>query len=98
MAARSGGPDAAELGRRVWNDLRGRAGNDPAQFAPVTREDISGWLRDGVLASLIREAIPGITGSDLRRPREYLGASGMITNVGSGQRGQGQPQWFIRAN
>lgn len=98
MAQRSRGPDAAQLGRRVWDDLRGRAEDDPAEFTPVTRRDVSGWLWDGALASLIRVAVPGIADRDLRRAREYLNASGMITNVGGGPRGQGQPQWFIRAD
>lgn len=98
MAPRSRRPDAAEVGHRVWNHLRVRAGKLPGEFTPVTRDDATGWLWDGALAGLIREAIPGIADSDLRRAREHLNASGMITNLGSGQCGAGQPQWFIRAD
>jgi hypothetical protein len=98
MAARSRRPDAAEAGHRIWNDLRGRAENRPGEFTSATRDNVAGWLWDGALASLIREAIPGIADSDLRRAREYLIASGMITNVGSGQHGSAQPRWFIRAD
>ena len=87
MATGGRSPDAAELGRRVWDDLRGRAGERPRQFSPVTRKDVSGWLWDGALASLIRVAVAGIADRDLRRAREYLNASGMITNAGGGQRG-----------
>ena len=46
------------------------------------------------MATLIREAVPGIADTDLRRAREYLNASGMVVN----QRGGGQPLWFIRAD
>lgn len=45
---------------------------------------------------MIREAVPGITDTDLRRAREYLNACGMVVNVRANQRGA-QPQWFIRA-
>ena len=68
----------------------------PAQFTPQTRDDVTGWLWEGPFATLIREAIPGIAGADLRRAREYLNACGMVVNVRAGQRGA-QPQWFIRA-
>jgi hypothetical protein len=68
----------------------------PAQFTPETRDDVTGWLWEGPFATLIREAIPGIAGTDLRRAREYLNACGMVVNVRAGQRGA-QPQWFIRA-
>jgi hypothetical protein len=67
----------------------------PAQFTPETRDDVTGWLWEGPLAALIREAIPGIAGTDLRRARDYLNACGMVVNVRAGQRGA-QPQWFIR--
>ena len=67
-----------------------------AQFTPETRDDVTGWLWEGPFAALIREAIPGIAGTDLRRAREYLNACGMVVNVRAGQRGA-QPQWFIRA-
>jgi hypothetical protein len=60
------------------------AEDDPAGFTPVTRKDVPGWLCDGALASLIRQAVPGIIDGDLRLAREYLNASGMITNVGGG--------------
>ena len=76
--------------------MRSRAGDMPAQFAPETRDDVTGWLWEGPLAALIREAIPGISGTDLRRAREYLNACGMVVNVRASQRGA-QPQWFIRA-
>jgi hypothetical protein len=46
---------------------------------------------------LIRDAIPGIAETDLRRAREYLNACGMVVNVRGNQR-SGQPQWFIRAH
>jgi len=67
----------------------------PAQFTPETRDDVTGWLWEGSLAALIREAIPGVAGADLRRARDYLNACGMVVNVRAGQRGA-QPQWFIR--
>ena len=76
--------------------MRSRAGDMPAQFTPETRDDVTGWLWEGPFATLIREAIPGIAGTDLRRVREYLNACGMVVNVRAGQRGA-QPQWFIRA-
>jgi len=76
--------------------VRSRASDMPAQFAPETRDDVTGWLWEGPLAALIREAIPGISGTDLRRAREYLNACGMVVNVRASQRGV-QPQWFIRA-
>jgi hypothetical protein len=98
MAARSRRPDAAEVGHQTWNHLRVRAEKRPGEFTPVTRDNAAGWLWDGALSSLIREAIPGIADSDLRRAREYLNASGMITNLGGGQHGAGQPQWFIRGD
>jgi hypothetical protein len=83
MAARSRRPEAAELGHRIWEHLHGRAEERPAEFRPATRDDVTGWLWDGVLASMIREAVPGIAGSDLRRAREYLNASGMVVNRGA---------------
>lgn len=98
MAPRSRRPDAAELGHRIWDHLRGRAENLPGEFTPDTRDDVTGWLWEGAVASLIREAIPGITDSDLRRAREYLNASGMVVNVRGHQRGAGPPQWFIRSS
>jgi hypothetical protein len=97
MAARSRRPGAAELGHRIWEHLHGRAEARPGEFRPATRDDVTGWLWDGVLASMIREAVPGIADSDLRRAREYLNASGMVVNMGGDQRGAGPPQWFIRA-
>ena len=97
MAARSRRPEAAELGHRIWEHLHGRAEGRPGEFRPATRDDVTGWLWDGVLASMIREAVPGIADSDLRRAREYLNASGMVVNMGGDQRGAGPPQWFIRA-
>ena len=57
----------------------------PAQFTPETRDDVTGWLWEGPFATLIREAIPGIAGTDLRRAREYLNACGMVVNVRAGQ-------------
>jgi hypothetical protein len=87
-------PDAAGLGRRVWDHARSRAGDMPAQFTPQTRDDVTGWLWEGPFATLIREAIPGVAGTDLRRAREYLHACGMVVNVRAGQRGA-QAQWFI---
>jgi hypothetical protein len=89
-------PDAAGLGRRVWDHVRSRADDMPAQFTPQTRDDVTGWLWEGPFATLIHEAIPGIAGTDLRRAREYLHACGMVVNVRAGQRGA-QPQWFIGA-
>jgi hypothetical protein len=97
MAARSRRPEAAELGHRIWEHLHGRAEERPGEFRPATRDDVTGWLWDGVLANMIREAVPGIADSDLRRAREYLNASGMVVNMGGDQRGAGPPQWFIRA-
>lgn len=82
MAARSRRPGAAELGRRIWEHLHGRAEERPGEFRPTTRDDVTGWLWDGVLASVIREAVPGIADSDLRRAREYLNASGIVVNMG----------------
>src|SRR5690348_17741282 len=75
---RSRMPDAAGLGRRVWDHVRSRAGDMPAQFTPQTRDDVTGWLWEGPFATLIREAIPGIASTDLRRAREYLNACGMV--------------------
>ena len=98
MAPRSRRAGSAELGHRIWDHMRGRAKSAPGEFPPDTRDDVEGWLWEGVVASLIREAIPGIADSDLRRAREYLNASGMVLNVRGHQRGGGQPQWFIRAN
>lgn len=68
----------------------------PEEFTPDTRDDVTGWLWEGPFATLIRDAIPGIAETDLRRAREYLNACGMVVNVRGNQRG-GQPQWFIRA-
>jgi hypothetical protein len=68
----------------------------PEQFTPGTRDDVTGWLWEGPLATLIREAVPGIADADLRRAREYLNACGMVVNVRANQRGA-QPRWFIRA-
>src|SRR5216683_3567868 len=95
MAPRSRRPDAAKLGHRIWDHLRDRAENLPGEFTP---DDVTGWLWEGAVASVIREAIPGIADSDLRRAREYLSASGMVVNVGGYQRGGGQPRWFIRSS
>jgi hypothetical protein len=69
----------------------------PGEFTPDTRDDVTGWLWEGPFATLIRDAIPGIADTDLRRAREYLNACGMVVNVRGNQRG-GQPQWFIRAH
>jgi hypothetical protein len=98
MAPRSRGPDAAKLGHRIWDHLRDRAEHPPGEFTPDAREDVTGWLWEGAVVSVIREAIPGIADSDLRRAREYLSASGMVVNVGGYQRGGGQPRWFIRSS
>jgi hypothetical protein len=97
MAPRSRTPDAAGLGRRVWEHVRSRASDAPEEFTPDTRDEITGWLWEGPFAALIRQAIPGITDTDLRRAREYLNASGMVVNVRGNQR-DAQPQWFIRAH
>ena len=72
MAPRSRGPDAAKLGHRIWDHLRDRAEHPPGEFTPDAREDVTGWLWEGAVVSVIREAIPGIADSDLRRAREYL--------------------------
>ena len=69
----------------------------PGEFTPETRDDVTGWLWEGPFATLIRDAIPGVADTDLRRAREYLNACGMVVNVRGHQRG-GQPQWFIRAH
>jgi hypothetical protein len=69
----------------------------PGEFTPDTRDDVTGWLWEGPFATLIRDAIPGIADTDLRRAREHLNACGMVVNVRGNQRG-GQPQWFIRAH
>lgn len=69
----------------------------PEQFTPGTRDDVTGWLWEGSLATLIREAVPGIADADLRRAREYLNTCGMVVNVRANQRGA-QPRWFIRAH
>jgi hypothetical protein len=97
MAPHGRRPDVAELGHRIWEYLRGRAGSQPDEFVPDTHDDVTGWLWEGAVAALIREAVPGIADTDLRRAREYLNASGMVVNVRH-QRGGGQPQWFIRAD
>src|SRR6266516_422548 len=89
-------PDAAGLGRRIWDHVRSRAGDAPEEFTPHTRDEATGWLWEGAFATLIREAVPGIADTDLRRAREYLNACGMVVNVRVNQRGA-QPQWFIRA-
>ena len=47
MAPRNRTPDAAGLGRRVWDHVRSRAGDMPAQFTPETRDDVTGWLWEG---------------------------------------------------
>jgi hypothetical protein len=75
MAPYSRRPDAAGLGRRIWEHVRGRASDVPEEFTPDTRDDVTGWLWEGPFATLIRDAIPGITDTDLRRAREYLNAS-----------------------
>jgi hypothetical protein len=95
MTPRSRTPDGAGLGRRIWDHVRSRASDMPAEFTPETRDDVTGWLWEGPFATLIREAIPGIAGTDLRRARDYLNACGMVVNVRASQRGA-QPQWFIR--
>jgi hypothetical protein len=77
--------------------VRSRASDAPDEFTPDTRDDITGWLWEGPFATWIREAIPGITDTELRRTREYLSASGMVVNVRGNQR-DAQPQWFIRAH
>jgi hypothetical protein len=97
MAPHSRTPDAAGLGRRIWEHVRGRASDVPEEFTPDTRDDVTGWLWEGPFATLIRDAVPGIAETDLRRAREYLNACGMVVNVRGNQRG-GQPQWFIRAH
>ena len=97
MAPHSRTPDAAGLGRRIWEHVRSRASEIPGEFTPDTRDDVTGWLWEGPFATLIRDAIPGIAETDLRRAREYLNACGMVVNVRGNQRG-GQPQWFIRAH
>ena len=97
MAPRGRRPDAAGLGRRVWDHVRSRAGDASAQFTPDTHGDIPGWLWEGPFAALIREAIPDIADADLRRAREYLNASGMVVNV-RGNQADAPPQWFIRAD
>ncbi len=96
MAPHTRRPDAAGLGRRIWDHARSRASGAPDEFTPETRDDVPGWLWEGPFATLIREAIPGITDPDLRRAREYLNACGMVVNVRANQRGE-PPQWFIRA-
>jgi hypothetical protein len=97
MAPHGRRPDAAGLGRRIWDHVRGRASSAPEEFTPHTRDGVTGWLWEGPFATLIREAIPGIADTDLRRAREYLNACGMVVNVRANQRGA-QPQWFIRAH
>jgi hypothetical protein len=97
MAPHTRRPDAAGLGRRIWDHVRSRASDAPEEFTPETRDDVTGWLWEGPFATLIREAIPGITDTDLRRAREYLNACGMVVNVRANQRGA-QPQWFIRTH
>ena len=97
MAPRGRRLDAAGLGRRVWDHVRGRAGGAPDQFTLSAHDDIPGWLWEGAFAALIREAIPGITDADLRRAREYLNASGMVVNV-RGDQADAPPRWFIRAD
>ncbi len=97
MAPRSRRPDAAGLGRRIWDHIRGRARDAPEEFTPATRDDVTGWLWEGPFATLIREAIPGIADTDLRRAREYLNACSMVVSARANQRGA-QPQWFIRAH
>jgi hypothetical protein len=98
MAPGSRRPDVAELSHRIWEHLRGRAESVPGEFPLDTRDDVTGWRWEGAVASLIREAIPGITDSDLRRAREYLSACGMVVHVRGHQRGAGQQQWFIRSS
>ncbi len=97
MAPHSRKPDAAGLGRRIWGHVRSRASDAPEEFTPHTRDEVTGWLWEGPFATLIREAVPGIADTDLRRAREYLNACGMVVNVRANQRGA-QPQWFIRAH
>lgn len=97
MAPRSRRPDAGRLGRRIWDHIRGRARDAPEEFTQATHEGVTGWLWEGPFATLIREAIPRIADTDLRRAREYLNACGMVVNVRANQRGA-QPQWFIRAH
>ncbi len=97
MAPRSRSPGPAGLGRRIWEHIRGRASDAPGEFTPDTRDEVTGWLWEGAFAALAREAVPGITDTDLRRAREYLNACGMVVNVRANQRGA-QPQWFIRTH
>jgi hypothetical protein len=97
MAPHGRRPDAAGLGRRIWDHVRGRASSAPEEFTPHTCDGVTGWLWEGPFATLIREAVPGITDTDLRRAREYLNACGIVVNVRANQRGA-QPQWFIRAH
>src|SRR6266480_2637766 len=97
MAPHSRKPDPAGLGRRIWGHVRSRASDAPEEFTPHTRDEVTGWLWERPFATLIREAVPGITDTDLRRAREYLNACGMVVNVRADQRGA-QPQWFIRAH
>jgi hypothetical protein len=97
MAPGSRRPDAAELSRRIWEHIRGRASGAPEEFTPDTRGEVTGWRWEGPFAALARQAVPGIAEADLRRAREYLNACGMVVNVRAHQRGA-QPQWFIRAH
>ena len=97
MAPGSRRPDAAGLGLRIWQHIRSRASEAPAEFTPDTRDEVTGWQWEGPFAALARQAVPGIAEADLRRAREYLNACGMVVNVRANQRGA-QPQWFIRAH
>jgi hypothetical protein len=78
VAPRSRTPDAAGLGRRIWDHVAAGLALRRRSSRPTPRDEVTGWLWEGPFATLIREAIPGIADTDLRRACEYLNACGMV--------------------
>jgi hypothetical protein len=89
--------EAAELAHRVWQHLRTEAEHHPEQFVADERFSVAGWRYLGAITALIRDAVPDIADTDLRRARAHLDAAGMVVNVRGPHRG-GRPEWFIRGD
>jgi hypothetical protein len=61
------------------------------------RFSVAGWRYAGAITTLIRDAVPDIADTDLRRARAHLDAAGMVVNV-RGSHSGGRPEWFIRSD